>query len=409
MRRRPLAALLVALVLAAGCSSSAADGSSSSTSSTATESSSTASVSPATSPEGGPTSSDGDFYQPPSPLPAGPDGTILRKEPLAVAGGATAWRVLYRSERVDGTPVAVSGMVAVPRGEPPAGGWPVVSWAHGTTGSADNCAPSREGTATIAPLGALLDAGYVVAATDYEGLGTPGPHPYLVGASEGRSVLDAARAARRLVPEATGGAVVWGHSQGGQAALWAGELAGGYAPDLDLSGVVAFAPAARLDAFLGAPGSVLLAGFTVAAAAGLAATNPQLHLDDLLTQGALDRLGALETSCIAATAVTFGAVPGGVLKTAPDELPDWKAAIAANEAGEHRTAAPVLVAQGDQDPLVRPAVAQLYAQRACASGSLVDLRSYAGRDHGDIVDAAEKDALAWTVDRLDDRPAVDTC
>jgi pimeloyl-ACP methyl ester carboxylesterase len=211
------------------------------------------------------------------------------------------------------------------------------------------------------------------------------------------------------VPDAGGGVVVWGHSQGGQAALWAGELADAYAPDLDLAGVVAFAPAARLDAFLGAPGSMLLAGFTVAAASGLAAASPQLRLTDLLSQGALDRLAALETGCIAGTAVVFGAVPGGVLRAAPDDLPDWRAAIAANEAGEQRSAAPVLVAQGDDDPLVRPEVPELYAERACDNGSVVELRRYPGVDHGGILDASMRDALAWTVDRLADRPADTTC
>jgi dipeptidyl aminopeptidase/acylaminoacyl peptidase len=121
----------------------------------------------------------------------------------------------------------------------------VASWAHGTSGLADTCAPSKDpGVVSGTPyLRELLDAGFAVVATDYEGLGTPGLHPYLVGESEGRSVLDAARAAAAL-PDAgaSSNVIVYGHSQGGHAVLFAGELAPSYAPDLNLLGVAAGAP-----------------------------------------------------------------------------------------------------------------------------------------------------------------------
>jgi hypothetical protein len=101
--------------------------------------------------------------------------------------------------------VAVSGSVAVPTGKPPKGGWPVITWAHGTTGVADVCAPSRDFAGTPNPTGetyingdlsAWLAAGYAVLRTDYQGLGTPGKHPYLIGKAEGRGVLDIVQAAR---------------------------------------------------------------------------------------------------------------------------------------------------------------------------------------------------------------------
>jgi hypothetical protein len=119
----------------------------------------------------------------------------------------------------------------------------VVAWAHPTSGLADHCAPSRHGMRGLACMHGWLDAllrrGYVVVATDYEGLGTPGLHPYLVGASEGHAVLDGVRAAARLRGAGVGGrTVAWGFSQGGHAALWTGEVARAYAPDVRLSGVV---------------------------------------------------------------------------------------------------------------------------------------------------------------------------
>ena len=139
--------------------------------------------------------------------------------------------LLYRSTRVDGKPNAVSGSLALPKGKPPKGGWPVITYAHGTTGSADACAPTRGYDAGMLVsyayplLRRWLKAGYAVVRTDYEGLGTPGVHSYLVGATEGRSVLDAVRAARTLEPRLSKRFVIAGHSQGGHAALFAASLA----------------------------------------------------------------------------------------------------------------------------------------------------------------------------------------
>ncbi len=141
-----------------------------------------------------------DFYTPPANMPKKAPGTLIRSTPITAPSGAKAWKVLYHSRSVDGRDIAVSGVVVVPTSATPKGGRPVVTWAHGTTGLGDQCAPSKAADAASAVpyVKQLVDAGYVVAATDYEGLGTPGVHPYLVGESEGRSVLDAARAARAL-------------------------------------------------------------------------------------------------------------------------------------------------------------------------------------------------------------------
>ena len=154
------------------------------------------------------------FYVPPKPLAKAGPGTIIRSTPITGApAGARAWKVLYHSRSVDGRDIAVSGVVIAPTGRTPHGGRVVVTWAHGASGLADLCAPSKQpdiasgaastsgpaGYGTVMPyVQTFLDAGYVVAATDYEGLGTPGVHPLLVGESEGRSVLDAARAAHDL-------------------------------------------------------------------------------------------------------------------------------------------------------------------------------------------------------------------
>src|SRR6202789_3580909 len=177
-----------------------------------------------------------EFYRAPASEVAGAPGTLVRQEVIEGAPlGATAYRVLYRSTGLDDKPILVSGVVIVPPGDPPPGGRPIVAWAHPTSGIVPRCAPSLAIFLfeQIQGLRSFVRDGYVVAATDYPGLGTEGPHPYLVGVSEARAVLDSVRAAQAL--PGVGDAhrfAVWGHSQGGQAALFTGLLAKSYAPDL---------------------------------------------------------------------------------------------------------------------------------------------------------------------------------
>lgn len=194
------------------------------------------------------------FYDAPDSLAAGSPGSIVRQEPIDGAPlGASAFRVLYRSTGLDGQPILVSGIIVVPPGPPPQGGRPVVAWAHPTTGIVPHCAPSLAIFVfqQLQGLRTMVERGYVVAATDYPGLGTPGPHPYLVGDSEARAVIDIVRAATAM-PEAAAGSdyTVWGHSQGGQAALFTGMIASSYAPELRLRGVAAAAPATDLATLL---------------------------------------------------------------------------------------------------------------------------------------------------------------
>src|SRR3984893_12125051 len=190
------------------------------------------------------------FYRgAPYAIPRAP-GALVRQ---AVIDGAppdaTTYRVLYRSTGLDDKPILVSGVVIVPQGYPPPGGRPIVAWAHPTSGIVPRCAPSLAIFLfqQIQGLRSFVRDGYVVAATDYPGLGTAGPHPYLVGTSEARAVIASVRVAGQL-PGAGGGKkfVVWGHSQGGHAALFTGLIAKTYAPELDLLGVAAAAPATHL-------------------------------------------------------------------------------------------------------------------------------------------------------------------
>ena len=191
-----------------------------------------------------------------APVAAQParSSNLVSAVPIAGApAGARAFRVSYHSSDGNGAPIDVTGVIIVPAGRAPAGGRDIVAWAHGTSGIADSCAPSTNDWlfGSIAGLNEMLGRGYIVAATDYQGLGGPGPHPYLVGPSAALSVLDAVRAARSLPRAgASNRFAVWGESQGGHAALWTGQLAPVYAPELRLVGVAAAAPPVDLPANL---------------------------------------------------------------------------------------------------------------------------------------------------------------
>src|SRR3984885_5314618 len=198
----------------------------------------------------GPVSAQTSFYDGPRSQLAGQPGTVVRQERIDGAPlGAAAYQTLYRSTGLKGGPIFVSGVVIVPQGDPPAGGRPIVAWAHPTSGVTPRCAPSLAIFLfqQIQGLRSFVERGYVVAATDSPGWGTPQTHPYLVGDSEARAVIDIVRAASGM-PGAGGGKrfTVWGHSQGGQAALFTGSLTKTYAPELTLLGVAAAAPATDL-------------------------------------------------------------------------------------------------------------------------------------------------------------------
>ena len=351
------------------------------------------------------------FYHATDSEIAGPVGTLIRNEPrVGAAAGATAYKVLYRSTKPDGTPIAVSGIVIVPAGEAPAGGWPIVAWAHPTTGVVSHCAPSLALFVFQQMAGSrhLLENGYAIAATDYPGLGTPGPHPYLVGDSEARAVIDSVRAARSCPGlENSTRYAVWGHSQGGQAALFTGMIAKTYAPELQLVGVAAAAPATDLSILmtddLNTVGGRNLTAMTMWSWARVF----NAPINDVVEPAAMPTVDALANQCIegafdlyvrekmsAPLAKTFLSVKN------PATVEPWKSLLVQNSAGGLPTDLPVFIAQGTADGLVRPAVTQAYKERLCKAGSKVRMLVLPGVSHGfagyDSADAAAD----WMADRF---------
>jgi pimeloyl-ACP methyl ester carboxylesterase len=315
----------------------------------------------------------------------------------------------------------VSGTVFAPTG-PVAGRRPVVAWAHPTTGVASRCAPSigaDGGAGAIPGLAELLREGYVVVATDYPGLGTPGPHPYLVGQSEGRAVLDSARAAAALDGAAASTTVgLWGHSQGGHAALFAGQLAPTYAPDLDVVGVAAAAPATSLAELLrrdvgGVSGNVL-ASMALSSWSEVYADRG-LTLDALVARSSIPLVGLIAEGCVETTAQQLVELPAAevlqmrFLEADPWAIPPWDEVLAENTPGATAIAAPVLVVQGSADTVVWPGVTSAWVDGQCGLGVVIDERVYDGRTHTEIARTSAGDVRSWLGDRVAGRRPASSC
>jgi pimeloyl-ACP methyl ester carboxylesterase len=330
---------------------------------------------------------------------------------VRLSAGARTWLVLYRSTSLDGRPIAVSGSISIPRGTPPRGGWPVVSWAPGTTGVAARCAatriPGSEAVNYVVPeLNSWLRRGYAVLRTDYEGLGVPGGRfSYLIGHSEARGVLDIVRAARAIDARIGRRLVIAGHSQGGQAALFAAADAPHWVPELRLRGVAALAPANHLARGLR---PILAMTRPSAVSAIVAATlasmgeyaSPPLSLPQVLTPGALALAPTLRTRCFFQLAVPTS--PWAALAPADVRREDVAAGLSPVLDAQNpalRIRVPVLLRYGLADTTVPPASVRLLIRELRALGDHVEARSYPA-DHIGVVAEAAHDTLTWLSARL---------
>jgi pimeloyl-ACP methyl ester carboxylesterase len=326
-----------------------------------------------------------------------------------------AWRVTYRSRRIDGKGVNVTGVVVRPTGPAPQGGFPVIAWGHATTGVADACVPMArfDGHLGIPALQEHLDAGFVVAATDYEGLGGPGTHPYLVAESEARSVLDMVRTLPLIEGvDASGATLLAGHSQGGHAVLAAAERRSRLAPDLQIVGVAALAPSGDLATTVPAMfRRRSLAELAILLAVGWADTYPDLEVEDVVGPAGMDAVTAARgRACLHELGPYLGDAPVGELFVAnPADLDAWAARIDENELDAERINIPVFVAGGGADELVVPSLVSDLVERLCGAGLAVDVHRYPEAGHGATVPASVADLHRWTRDRLAGEAVPSSC
>lgn len=365
-----------------------------------------------------PTPPDSFYANQPDPVP--PPGTLIATDPFTreVPDGARAWRILYATTRADDSPAVASGVVMASGGG--GTGRPVVAWAHGTTGVAPGCAPSvmEHPFENVPALRQMLDQGWVYVATDYAGLGTQaGGHAYLIGDDAARAVLDSVRAARQIEGlGANGRVVVWGHSQGGNSALWAGIRAPGYAPDLSVTGIAALAPATDLRALVEAARATMFGKIVSAFVMGsYAAAYPDVRAGDYLGPRARLLAKDMASRCVGGSKTLFSVaetmlLPRNMFTRDPASGP--LGARLRENTPNRPIAIPVLIAQGGNDDIVRPAIQQAYVEDRCAAGQAIDFRLYRDRDHLSLVASGsplEPELIAWTRERLNGAAPTPTC
>jgi len=350
----------------------------------------------------------------------GQPGTIIHSEQMPGSPpGSVAYRALYRSVGLRGEPIVVSGVIVVPNGRAAAGGRPIVAWAHGTTGIARKCAPSLRPSVfqKIHGLQQMLARGYVVTATDYPGLGTAGPHPYLVGLSEGRAVLDSVRAARALKAAGASNTYgLWGHSQGGHAVLFAGELARSYAPELRLVGVAAAAPATELGkllkAELGGITGKILGAYALRSWSevfGISLAGVVLERSMLVFDRVSDFCNETYRQDFSLLFAEQPLEREGFLAIEIEATEPWSRLMIENTPGRAAPGAPVFLAQGTNDPIVLPRVTANFMQGLCSRGAAVSFVSIPGGDHDASAEYGARPAVSWMASRFARQPAPSDC
>ncbi|MEV6363129.1 alpha/beta hydrolase family protein [Nocardia asteroides] len=358
-----------------------------------------------------------DFYSPPAESIPGQHGSVIRSKRLTGASavpGARNFLVLYRSVDAQNKPVAVSGTLAVPEGSPPSGGWPLISWAPGTNGVADVCAPSRtEGSTPGKDEQARWVAkGYAVARTDYQGLGTAGPHGYLIGETEQRAMADIAAAASEVDRSVGARWVAMGHSQGGHAALFAASAAGAWTPGSALLGAVALAPASHLGE------QVRMAKWAVSNPLGTLGTGDvSLYLPLLvrgaqtitdvdparfLTQRAQSLLPLADSECTAGLRdrSKWGGLSPKDVFSKDGDVSGLLRVLDDNDPSGLSFTTPVLVLQGRSDMTVPLKSTDAMVAEQQVRGQSVDYRKYDDVDHSGIAAASFADALGWVDTRF---------
>lgn len=337
------------------------------------------------------------LYAVPSPLPHARPGTVISSRPFdggsALSNAAHNTFVLYHTVSPTGKDVAVSGVISVPKGTPPAGGWPIISWAHGTTGNAPQCAPSQSHSPNVEQrfLNGWVGAGYAVAQTDYEGEGTPGLHPYFANVAAAHDTIDIVRAARSIDPQIGNRWIVMGHSEGGTAALFAASLAPSWAPDLRLLGAVSYAPATDITDALGRamvskqpmPGLPLV----MMMVEGIASTDPAVDLSHILSARGLAMLPQLQQTCAGnlMESPEWNAIAPSSLFQPNAPIDQLAQDFAKNEPLNLPIRVPLLLEQGTADEMVSPDLTASLSSNLSGDGVHVQLDKIAGASHDSVM------------------------
>ena len=361
-----------------------------------------------------------EFYQPPASLPARAGDVIRSVETnFGLNTSVKSTAIMYRSTDATGHANAVTGTLLVPKAAwTGSGPRPVVAFGVGTHGVGDSCAPSKgiaqSGDFESANFQLLLDQGWAVAVTDYEGLGTPGDHTYIIRASAAHAMLDMVRAAQRLPGSgvaANAPVGIWGYSQGGQAAAAAAELESSYAPELDVRGTVAGGVPSDLNGVaenLNGPNNFFFA-FLAFAAVGLDAAYPELDLESYLNDAGRSLFESGRNVCVA-DGLLLGLWQniGNLTTSNPLETPQWQARIDEQALGTIRPAAPAFLYHGSSDQIIPYDQGTGLRDDWCARGARVRFATYA-TDHIAGLGSGNAEGAAFLRSLMTGQPVQTTC
>jgi pimeloyl-ACP methyl ester carboxylesterase len=348
-------------------------------------------------------------------IPAKP-GALVRAETAIdfnLPPGVTATRILYHTRTANNHDALASGVVLVPYGTPPAGGWPLLAWSHGTSGVARVCAPSLMNSLFYnwEGLYEYVMLGFAVVATDYAGLGTEGRHAYLDMLSNGADVIYSVPAARAAVANLSSRWVIVGHSQGGLSSLGAAQLEA-ERQDAGYLGTVVLAGASDLedliDAGLAAKAPVLngLLAFVVY---GFQTLYPQLAAENVLTDSAAKQYRSVTDGCSAASGAFTPLPADGMYRSNWKQDPSVQKMLERVRPGVKPARGPLLLVTGGADPMFTPEASEIVFRRLCRSGQRVQRSVYPGLGHDPLVYGSLTEQIEWMKGRFSGATAPSNC
>ena len=352
----------------------------------------------------------GKFYETPEPLPAGKPGELIRAEQAYeyhLSYEASTFRILYHSLSAQGKDVAVSGVVLVPDGAPPAGGWPVIAWAHEFTGSARRCAPSLLKNLNEGPLLSMYASlGYAVVASDYAGLGTNFPHAAFDTRSNAMDLIYSISATRAALPQLGKKWVVAGYSQGASVAVGVAEAVGeiddpNYLGAVSIAGVAD--PQETFERFANGPEHSMLAFL----AQGVKTVYPAFRVEEILTDKAIPLYQYLSHDCEAASGPQVA--PNEMLKPGWEKNLNIKNFWERNRLGGKPAYSPMLVISGEADIVVPAALTERAVAQLCRQKDRVLFVKYPGLDASGVLGNSVSEQLSWIKARFSGLPAPSNC
>jgi acetyl esterase/lipase len=348
------------------------------------------------------------FYDTPDPLPPGKSGELIRStefEEYDLPPGVSAVRLLYYSRSASGDDVAASGVILFPDEKPPAGGWPVIAWAHGLSGVARQCAPSLARNLQQGPFFSMyVGLGYAVVATDYTGLGTRFRNAFADTPSNAMDVIYSIPAARRVVSQLGSRWIAMGNGEGGMAAVGVAELEREI-QDPNYLGSIAISRLADLQDVY-EPVSSLSYNLPLSLAYGIKTVYPQFEVNDMLTDKALSLYQQIGQVCSETEAAQKPSAKE-MLKRNWESNNFVQKYFSRSRLGLQPANAPLLVISSEADPSI--AETTKIVARLCKQGDRVQFEKYPEDDPGRVIGDSVRDQMAWIHARFANGPVHSNC